>query len=104
MPIYMFKCPECKGKAEYLVRNYGGVPDEPCCACGSEGDMERIFEGSAFAVHTNTANRRSEQNRDSQDGLPNKIALKILKGMPAPEAIIGVDVKSQKAKFYKPEF
>lgn len=51
MPIYEFRCNECKQKASFFVRKVGDPLSPSCPACGG-ASLERCI--SSFAVHKTT--------------------------------------------------
>ena len=48
MPLYEYKCSNCRFRFTVLLRTWDGVPESECPKCGSR-DAERVM--STFAYH-----------------------------------------------------
>ena len=55
MPVYEYRCPQCRRKSSVFVRGFDGADAPACERCGSQG-LTRLF--STFAV------RRSQSSPD----------------------------------------
>jgi putative FmdB family regulatory protein len=53
MPIYEYRCQECGGVTEALLKNRREVADVCCQRCGS-GRLERAFLSAIAPVRTDT--------------------------------------------------
>ena len=60
MPIYEYRCNNCRRRTEVFVQGFSSPPNPPCTRCGSE-DLTRIF--SKFAV------RRSKSDKSVYDDI-----------------------------------
>ncbi|MCH8283908.1 MAG: zinc ribbon domain-containing protein, partial [Chloroflexi bacterium] len=47
MPVYEYRCPQCRRKSAVFVRGFGGADAPACEHCGGQG-LTRLF--STFAV------------------------------------------------------
>ena len=52
MPIYNYKCEDCKKDFEVLVKSYG--EKTKCTSCGSK-DVKRIYSAFDFSLKGNPA-------------------------------------------------
>ncbi|TET73905.1 MAG: zinc ribbon domain-containing protein [Dehalococcoidia bacterium] len=60
MPIYEYRCNNCRRRTEIFVQGFSSLPNPSCTRCGSE-DLTRIF--SKFAV------RRSKSDKSVYDDI-----------------------------------
>jgi len=60
MPIYEYRCNNCRRRTEVFVQGFSSLPNPTCTRCGSE-DLTRIF--SKFAV------RRSKSDKSVYDDI-----------------------------------
>lgn len=60
MPIYEYRCNNCRRRTEVFVQGFSSPPNPTCTRCGSE-DLTRIF--SKFAV------RRSKSDKSVYDDI-----------------------------------
>jgi len=60
MPIYEYRCNNCRRRVEVFVQGFSSPPNPSCTRCGSE-DLTRIF--SKFAV------RRSKSDKSVYDDI-----------------------------------
>ena len=59
MPVYEYRCPQCRRKSAVFVRGSASAGEPACEHCGSQG-LTRLF--STFAV------RRSQSSSDDSGG------------------------------------
>jgi len=62
MPIYEYRCSNCKRVVSILVRGFSGTPDVSCNACGSR-DLTRLM--SRFSVLKTDQDRMGDVLEDS---------------------------------------
>lgn len=65
MPLYEYRCNQCRQRTQLLMRAYDPPQTTRCGACGSE-DTRRLF--SAPVVHKSEAQRLADLGDSSQAG------------------------------------
>ncbi len=65
MPIYEYRCNQCRRKTSVLVRSFSTSSAPTCEACGS-GDVSRVM--SRFAYHRSESDRLADLDTGKQPG------------------------------------
>lgn len=65
MPIYEFRCNECRKRSSLFVRSIGQSFEPACESCGSK-NVNRLI--SSFAVHRTDADRMAGIDTSSEPG------------------------------------